>query len=102
MKERKPNFIREIRMLMYSLGDTVNPRLDSAMVIHDYLCHYLTNILQKAKIVSKSRGRTKTDDLLYTIKRDRRKYTRAKELLVTNEELKKARKPFEYDAIEKE
>ncbi|KAI5192253.1 transcription initiation factor TFIID subunit 13 [Nematocida minor] len=102
MKERKPNFIREIRLLMYSLGDTVNPRLDSATVIHDYLCHYLTTILKKAKTVSKSRGRTKTDDLMYTIKRDRRKYTRAKELLLTNEELKKARKPFEYETIEKE
>lgn len=102
MKERKPNFIREIRLLMYSLGDTMNPRLDSAALIHEYLCHYLTNILQKAKTISKSRGRTKTDDLMYTIKRDRRKYTRAKELLLINEELKKARKPYEYDAIDKE
>ncbi|KAI5186743.1 transcription initiation factor TFIID subunit 13 [Nematocida homosporus] len=102
MKEKKPNFLREIRLLMYALGDSTNPRSDSANVIHDYVCNYLEGILKRAKHVSKSRGRTKTEDLLYTVKRDRKKYTRAKELLTTNEELKKARKAFEYDVMEKE
>ncbi|OAG28794.1 transcription initiation factor TFIID subunit 13 [Nematocida displodere] len=102
MKEKKPNFIREIKQLMYAHGDTINPRTDTADIIHEYICKYLVDILKRAKHVSKTRGRTKTEDLLYTVKRDRRKYTRAKELLTTNEELKKARNPFDYETVEKE
>lgn len=102
MKEKKPNFLREIRVLMYAHGDVTHPRYDTAETLHGYLIGYLTTLLLKAKDVSKARGRTKTDDLLYTVKRDRRKYTRVKELLATNEELKRARKPFDYEAFEKE
>ncbi|KAI5180187.1 transcription initiation factor TFIID subunit 13 [Nematocida sp. AWRm80] len=102
MKEKKLCFIKDIRKVMYAHGDTENPRYDTASTIQNYVCHYLANILKKTKIVSKSRGRIKTDDLLYTVKRDRRKYIRAKELLVTNEELKKARKIFEYEEMERE
>ncbi|KAI5191652.1 transcription initiation factor TFIID subunit 13 [Nematocida sp. AWRm77] len=102
MKDKKPNFMRDIRPLMYASGDSINPRMDTAEVIHEYVCKYLGEILKRAKNVSKSRGRTKTEDLLYTVKRDRRKYTRAKELLVTNEEIKKARKIVEYEIMEKE
>lgn len=102
MKEKKPNFQREIRLLMYAHGDSVNPRTDTTDVIHEYVCKYLKCILKKAKHVSKSRGRTKTEDLLYMVKRDRKKYTRVKELLTTNEELKKARKIFEYEGLEKD
>lgn len=102
MKDKKPNFMKEIKQLMYAHGDTITPRLDTAEAIHEYACKYLIDVLHKAKNVSKSRGRTKTEDLLYTIKRDRRKYSRAKELLTTNEELKRARNPLDYDSIEKE
>jgi len=102
MREKRPNFVREIRQLMYAHGDSLNPRTDSAETIHDYLYNYLTEVLRKTKRVSKSRGRAKTEDLLYVIKRDRRKYLRAKELLTTNEEIKKARKIMEYEIMEKE
>lgn len=102
MKDKRPNFMREIRLLMYAHGDTSQPRHDAAEAIHEYLMGYLTGVLTKAKTVSKARGRTKTEDLLYTIKRDRRKYTRVKELLSTNEELKRARKAIDYEALEKE
>ena len=35
------------------------------------------------------------DDLLYILRKDTRKYTRAKDLLRMNEELKRARKAFD-------
>lgn len=102
MKEKKPSFLREIRQLMYAHGDVLHPRMDTANVIHEYLCKYLEGILKRAKHVSKSRGRTKTEDLLYTVKRDRKKYIRTKELLSTNDELKKARKIFDYEDLARE
>lgn len=40
-------------------------------------------------------GRVQVEDLIFLIRKDPRKYSRVKELLMMNEELKKARKAFD-------
>lgn len=40
-------------------------------------------------------GRVQVEDILYLVRKDKRKYARVKELLNMNEELKKARKAFD-------
>jgi transcription initiation factor TFIID subunit 13 len=40
-------------------------------------------------------NRVTIEDLMYLLRRDARKYARAKDLLLMNEELKKARKAFD-------
>ncbi|EPR78220.1 Transcription initiation factor TFIID subunit [Spraguea lophii 42_110] len=103
MKEQKKiNLLKEIRLMMYGYGDVSTPRTDTAEVLQDYLLTYLQNVLIKTQNMAKIKGKTKTDDLLYVIKRDRRKYLRVKELLATNEELKDARKAFDYEEYEKD
>ena len=40
-------------------------------------------------------GKVQVEDIIFLIRKDARKYSRVKELLMMNEELKKARKAFD-------
>ena len=40
-------------------------------------------------------GRVQVEDMIFLIRKDSRKYARVKDLLMMNEELKKARKAFD-------
>ncbi|VEL37493.1 unnamed protein product [Protopolystoma xenopodis] len=42
-------------------------------------------------------GKISPDDILYLVRRDPRKYSRVKELLILSEELRRAKKAFEED-----
>lgn len=103
MRERKKiSLLKDLRQMMYGFGDSINPRIDTIELLHDYLNAYLRNLLIKTQNMAKLKGKTKTDDLLYILKKDRRKYLRVKNLLRTNEELKNARKAFDFEEYEKE
>ncbi|KAF9763229.1 Transcription initiation factor TFIID subunit 13 [Nosema granulosis] len=99
---KKISFLKEIRLMLYGYGDVSCPRADTAEVLHDYTMEYLTILLTNTHNMAKLKGKTKTEDLLFCLKRDRRKYSRVKQLLLTNEELKMARKAFELKEYEKE
>ena len=43
------------------------------------------------------KGKITVEDILHLIRHDTKKYGRAKELLISNDEIKKARKGFEED-----
>lgn len=100
--KKKISLIKDLRLMMYGFGDSTTPRKDTTNLVHDYLISYLKTILIKTQNMAKIKGKTKTDDLLYILKKDRRKYTRVKDLLATNEELKNARKTFDLEQYEKE
>lgn len=103
MKENKKLvFLKEVRLLMFGFGDVSAPRLDSAETLHHYLTEYLSILLANVHGMAKIKGKTKTEDLLYFLKRDRKKYTRVKSLLIMNEEVKQARKVFERKEYETE
>jgi len=40
-------------------------------------------------------GRVQVEDIVFLVRKDQRKFTRVKDLLTMNEELKKARKAFD-------
>lgn len=103
MREKKKiSFMKELRLMMYGFGDTITPRGDTLQVLHNYLLGYLKNLLIKTQNMARIKGKTKTDDLLYILKKDRRKYARVKDLLSLNEELKNARKAFDFEDYERE
>lgn len=103
MKERKKlTFTKEIRHMMYGFGDVKTPRQDTAEILEQYTLDYLKILLTNTMNMARIKGKTKTEDLLWMLKKDRLKYTRVKDLLVTNEELKKARKLLDYEEYEKE
>lgn len=98
---RRPSFIKEIRQLQYGYGDTGNPRYGTAEILEDYTLDYIRSLLTNTMNMAVIKGKVKTDDLLFMLKNDKRKYTRVMELLATNEELKMARKAFDVEEFEK-
>ncbi|EOB13266.1 Transcription initiation factor TFIID subunit 13 [Nosema bombycis CQ1] len=101
-ESKKISFIKEVRLMLYGYGDVSSPRSDTTEVLHEYTIEYLTILLTNTHNMAKFKGKTKTEDLLFCLKRDRKKYSRVKQLLLTNEELKLARKAFELKEYEKE
>lgn len=101
-EKKKMSFLKEISLMMYGCGDVCNPRHDTAELVQDYMVTYIKSLLLKTHNMAKIKGKTKTDDLLYFLKRDQKKYVRVKELLFTNEELKNARKAFVFEDLEQE
>lgn len=97
---KKAMFYKEVRGMLYGFGDVSSPRMDTVETVHNYLIDYLSLLLTKVHEMARIKGKTKTEDLMYFLKRDRRKYSRVKNLLLTNEELKTARKMFEAKEFE--
>jgi len=55
---------------------------------------------QKSMQVAAKRGKLQTEDLVFLIRKDHKKYSRAAELLRMNDEIKKARKGLlEFDDV---
>lgn len=79
---------------MYGFGDDQNPYTESVDLLEDLVIQYISEITYKAMEVGKA-GRVTVEDILFLMRKDARKYTRVKELLLMNEELKKARKAFD-------
>ncbi|RVD92606.1 transcription initiation factor TFIID subunit [Tubulinosema ratisbonensis] len=103
MREKKKlSFLKEISMMMYGYGDVRIPRHDTTQTVHDYMIGYMKGLLVKTHNMAKNKGKTKTDDLMYFLKRDKKKYNRVKELLKISEEVKIARKLYDFERFEKE
>merc|ERR1711884_416963 len=91
---RKRLFSKELRCMMYGFGDDQNPYTESVDLLEDLVIEFITQMTQRAMEVGRS-GRVQVEDMLYLVRRDKRKYARVHDLLNMNEELKKARKAFD-------
>lgn len=57
---------------------------------------FITEMTLKAMDVGK-KGKVHVEDIIFLIRKDPKKHARVKDLLMMNEELKKARKAFDDD-----
>ncbi|KAJ8027642.1 Transcription initiation factor TFIID subunit 13 [Holothuria leucospilota] len=94
MEKKKRIFSKELRCMMYGFGDDQNPYTESVELLEDLVVEFITEMTVKAMEVGRQ-GRVQVEDLIFLIRKDPRKYSRVKELLMMNEELKKARKAFD-------
>lgn len=84
---------------MHGFGDDPNPYSETVDLVEDLVMDFVTEMTFKAMEVGKS-GKVHVNDIIFLIRKDPKKYRRVKELLMMNEELKKARKAFEETGIE--
>jgi transcription initiation factor TFIID subunit 13 len=70
---------------------------ETVLLMEDILIDYITDTVHKAQDVASRRGKLTTEDIMFLVRKDARKFARVKELLAMNEELKRARKAFEVD-----
>ncbi|XP_076444481.1 transcription initiation factor TFIID subunit 13-like [Babylonia areolata] len=94
LEKRKKMFSKELRCMMYGFGDDQNPYTESVDLLEDLVIEYITEMTKKAMEVGRP-GRIAVEDIIFLIRKDPKKYSRVKELLIMNEELRKARKAFD-------
>jgi transcription initiation factor TFIID subunit 13 len=99
--KRKRLFTKELRCMMYGFGDDPSPYTESVDLLEDLVIEYVTTMTLKALNIGK-KGRLHVEDIVFLVRKDSKKYNRVKELLMMNEELKKARKAFDQDNLIKE
>ena len=81
--------------MMYGFGDSKEPDPASVELVEDMLVDYLVHVGHRSMEVAERRGRMHTEDLLYVIRNDRKKFARVDELLEMNAKLKDARRNFD-------
>uniref|UniRef100_A0A6B2LV85 Transcription initiation factor TFIID subunit 13 n=1 Tax=Arcella intermedia TaxID=1963864 RepID=A0A6B2LV85_9EUKA len=81
--------------MMYGFGDVKNPEDETVNLMQELVFEYIREMTFKASEVASKRGKIQPEDLVFVIRKDRKKYARAIELLSMNEELKRARKQFD-------
>lgn len=77
-----------------ALFSIVNVIVETAELVEDLAIDFITEMTLKSMDVGK-KGKVHVEDIIYTIRKDPKKYARVKDLLTMNEELKKARKAFD-------
>jgi len=91
---RKRLFAKELRCMMFGFGDDHNPYTESVDMLEDIVLEFIIQMTQQAMEVGRS-GRVTVEDVLYLVRKDKRKTARVHELLSMNEQLRKARKAFD-------
>ncbi|XP_038076970.1 transcription initiation factor TFIID subunit 13-like isoform X2 [Patiria miniata] len=91
---KKRMFSKELRCMMYGFGDDQNPYTETVDLLEDLVLDFITDTTLKAMEVGRP-GRVQVEDIIFLIRKDSRKLSRVKDLLMMNEELKKARKAFD-------
>jgi len=86
--------------MMYGFGDVISPLPESLDIMEELVFEYVQQMTMKAMQVSAKRGRFITEDLIFLVRKDKKKHARAKELLFMWEEIRKARSAFESDDVE--
>ncbi|KAJ3117158.1 Transcription initiation factor TFIID subunit 13 [Nowakowskiella sp. JEL0407] len=97
-KSKKRPFTRDVKSFMYGFGDVPNPAQDSAELIEDLLLEYI-NELCTAAVRSSQTSKVQTRDFLHALRKDPKKYGRARELIALDKQLSDARKAFNVDEV---
>lgn len=93
-KKKKKHFHRELRYMMHGFGDDPNPYNETVDMVDDLVVEFITEMTVKAMDIGK-KGKIHVEDILYLTRKDPKKHARVQDLLLMNEELKKAKRIFE-------
>ncbi|CAH8652426.1 unnamed protein product [Schistosoma margrebowiei] len=96
---KKRMFSREIRSMLYAFGDDENPLPETVSLVEDIAVRHIIEMAKKALKIGKP-GKISVEDVTYLVRRDPKKFSRVKELLLLSEELRRARKAFEEDEFD--
>ena len=77
------NFTNELKGIMYGFGDIENPDHESVELLQEYVIEYIQNIAYATYRRNKRKGSNELSlrDLLYVLKKDKKRYYRIKNLI---------------------
>ena len=82
---------------MHGFGDDPNPYSETVELVEELVIQFVTEMTLKAMEVGKS-GRVHVNDIIFIIRKDKKKYSRVKDLLMMKEQIDKAKKAFSEDS----
>ena len=83
--------------MMHGFGDDPNPYSETVELVEELVIQFVTEMTLKAMEVGKS-GRVHVNDIIFIIRKDKKKYSRTKDLLMMKEQIDKAKKAFSEDS----
>lgn len=92
--KKRQLFHRELKYMMYGFGDDPNPYSETIDLVEELVVQFVMEMTQKAMEVGKS-GRVHVNDIIFIIRKDKKKYARVKDLLTMKEQIDKAKKAFD-------
>lgn len=95
--KRKRLFHRELKYMMHGFGDDPNPYSETVDLVEELVIQFINEMTVKAMEVGKS-GRVHVNDIIFIIRKDPKKYSRVKDLLMMKEQIDKAKKAFSDDS----
>ena len=90
-------FHRELKYMMHGFGDDPNPYSETVDLMEELVVQFVMEMTLKAMEVGKS-GRVHVNDIIFIIRKDRKKYSRVKDLLMMKEQIDKAKKALSEDS----
>jgi len=96
--KKKSMFFKEIRCMMVGFGDDKSPYTESIELMEELVIDFVTDMTKKALNVGRP-GRVHVEDIVHLIQNDDKKWSRVRELLTMNEEIKKAKRAFDEETI---
>jgi len=92
-------FASDLRNMLYGFGDDHSPLPETVEAVEEAVVEYIGGLTRAALAAAVVPGRINVEDLLLLLRKDPRKYARAKELLKTAEEIRGARKAFDESKL---
>lgn len=91
-------FSRDLSEMMHGFGDGKPPFTESVEHVEEMCVDYITAVMQKATELATLRDvKVTTEDIMFVMRKDTKKYERAKELLQKDKEIKAAKKDMDFD-----
>lgn len=93
---KKGLFAKDLAVMMYGFGDDIAPYKESVDLVEEMMTDFMIETMNKAMAASALKGgKPNTEDLLFLVRKDPRKYNRVKELLFLQKEIVQAKKGFD-------
>ena len=91
--KKKIDITGDLSKMMYGFGDVKNPLPETVDLMQSLVFEYINDMVTEALDlnVSTTNNKLKTENMIYLIRNDPKKYARVEELLRMYEVLKKAR-----------
>lgn len=73
--------------MMYGFGDSANPLSETVDLMESIVLEYIHDMTVKSMQVAQKRGKLEADDLVFLIRKDKKKYARVQHLLRLQREI---------------
>eukprot|EP00730_Choanoeca_flexa_P014073 TRINITY_DN6016_c0_g1_i2.p1 TRINITY_DN6016_c0_g1~~TRINITY_DN6016_c0_g1_i2.p1 ORF type:complete len:101 (+),score=12.90 TRINITY_DN6016_c0_g1_i2:82-384(+) len=84
----------ELVPMMYGFGDEKLPVRETVNAIEDAVVNYMVNMTKLAQLTAPRKAGIKFGNILLHCRKDKKKYQRVKDLLLTQQEIKEAKESF--------